>query len=97
PADLTTLGAATYLFVANNLQDPSSNQYYSLANEQDSNSVMHRETVTTTGRQTQWNAGYGANINDKFYFGFGMGIAAVKYKLTRSYQENIASPSLQNP
>ena len=96
PTGLTSLGGAAYLFAAQNPQDMNSSQYYSLGNDQDSNSVMHKETVTTTGHQAQWDAGYGANINDKFYFGFGMGVSTLKYVLNRSYQESFSEPTSQD-
>ncbi len=46
------------------------------------------ETVKTTGGQNQWSFSYGGNYDDKFYFGAGLGLVGLNYKMTKQYVEN---------
>ena len=46
-----------------------------------------KEKIETKGAQNQWNFSYGANINDKFFIGAGIGIASIRYKLKKKYTE----------
>ncbi len=45
------------------------------------------ETINSSGNQNQWSFSYGGNINDRFYFGFGLGIPSLNYNLTKYYLE----------
>lgn len=46
------------------------------------------ETIEQEGGQSQWNFSYGANFNDRFYLGAGLGIASVRYQSLKTYQED---------
>ncbi|MFN7792134.1 MAG: hypothetical protein ACK5NM_06250, partial [Cyclobacteriaceae bacterium] len=46
------------------------------------------EKVKTSGSQNQWNLSYGANFNDKFFLGGGLGIMSVRYGYDKTYGEN---------
>lgn len=46
------------------------------------------ETVKTSGAQYQWNFSYGANYDDKLYFGGGIGINSINYKQEKIYRES---------
>lgn len=45
------------------------------------------EEVETSGKQYQWSFSYGANFNDKLYFGLGLGIVSLNYESRRIYEE----------
>ncbi|MCC5921809.1 MAG: hypothetical protein LAT68_15060 [Cyclobacteriaceae bacterium] len=53
--------------------------------------------VTQTGRvnqsrlQSQWNFSYGGNVDDKFFFGFGLGIVSFDYRSEFLYSEEFLS------
>lgn len=49
---------------------------------------VQREVVTTEGSQSQWSFSYGGNVADRFYFGFGLGIASVNYEQNKTYTES---------
>lgn len=51
-------------------------------------SERQQETIDGKGAQNQWSISYGANFNDKFFVGAGLGIATVRYKLDVAYQES---------
>ena len=97
PPDLATLGYATFLVFPQNPMDPYNTTYRSLANEQDSNSVQRQATVVAKGRQSQFNIGYGGNINDKLYIGLSTGIATIKSTTVTTYNENMSSPTQNDP
>lgn len=97
PPDLTSLAAATYLVFPQNPFDINNSTYRSLANEQDSNSVLHKETVNVQGRKQQWDIAYGGNIKDKFYLGLDVGISTVKSTISRNYSETISNPTSYDP
>jgi len=46
-----------------------------------------RETVKVSGAQYQWNISGGANYKDQLYFGGGLGIATLNYKMRTIYNE----------
>jgi hypothetical protein len=46
------------------------------------------EKVKTSGSQNQWSISYGANFNDKFFLGGGLGIMSVRYGYDKTYTEN---------
>ena len=47
-----------------------------------------QETVRVSGGQYQWNFSAGGNYKDKVYFGGGLGIATLNYKIRKSYRES---------
>ncbi len=49
---------------------------------------LQSEVVETEGSQSQWNFSYGGNVNDKVYFGIGIGLASVDYEQTKIYTES---------
>jgi len=46
------------------------------------------ETIRTSGMQSQWSFSYGANFNDKFFVGAGIGIHNLRYTSEKSYTES---------
>jgi hypothetical protein len=52
------------------------------------------ETIQQEGGQNQWNFSYGANLNDKFYIGAGVGIASINYIAEKEYRETYTDDAL---
>lgn len=49
---------------------------------------FQNETVETKGGQNQWNFAYGANFNDKFFLGAGLGIVALNFQSRKVFSES---------
>lgn len=49
--------------------------------------VRQEEISERKGSQSQWNISYGANFNDKFFFGATIGISSIRYKLSQIFRE----------
>lgn len=58
--------------------------YYSLAEGYPS---RQSETVRTSGAQSQWSLSYGGNFSDKYYFGGGIGISSIDYRVQKRFRE----------
>jgi hypothetical protein len=54
------------------------------------------ETIRQEGGQNQWNFSYGANMNDKFYLGAGIGVASINYMAEKDYSEAFTDDPLFN-
>jgi hypothetical protein len=50
--------------------------------------VVQEETVQTKGAQNQWNFSYGANFNDKFFLGGGVGVVALNFQSHKVFTED---------
>ncbi len=48
------------------------------------------ETIQTKGGQSQWNLSYGANFNDKFFLGAGLGIVSLNFQSHKVYSESFS-------
>lgn len=55
-----------------------------------------REKVLTQGSQSQVNLSYGANFNDKFFVGFGLGLASLNFQSKKNYSEIFARDKYLN-
>ena len=49
---------------------------------------FQEERILTRGKQNRWSISYGANFNDKFYIGGGIGILTLDYRSERIYSES---------
>ncbi|WP_158584294.1 OmpP1/FadL family transporter [Reichenbachiella sp. MSK19-1] len=58
--------------------------YYKLIGDQ----PRQVEKIRTTGAQYEWNFAGGANINDIFYFGGGLGITTINYFSEQTFTES---------
>lgn len=47
-----------------------------------------QEISESRGAQTQWSISYGANFNDVFFFGAGVGISSIRYKIRQYFRES---------
>ena len=90
----TELAYNTYLIGDSTIIDPNANNtaYFT-----DVLGIPYQhETIETNGSQSQWNMSYGANIGDRIFFGFGLGIASVRYKGSKIYREEFQGEPLFN-
>jgi hypothetical protein len=58
--------------------------------------VRQSERIITSGSQNKWDLSYGGNINDRLYFGLGLGIVTVNYKNEKYYGEDRYPESILN-
>lgn len=49
--------------------------------------VIQDETIQTKGAQNQWSFSYGANFDDRFFLGGGIGVVALNYISHKAYSE----------
>ncbi|MDX1903331.1 MAG: hypothetical protein SFU27_04160 [Thermonemataceae bacterium] len=88
--DLASLAYANYVI---NPYTDDSTAYYTEFRDINDNLVApirQRETMKVKGGETTFHISYGGNYADKLFFGFGMGIATLRYKLSSTYQENLS-------
>lgn len=55
---------------------------------------QQRESIETRGAQNQWNFSYGANFNDKFFLGAGLGIVSLNYTSHKVFDEDFETGPL---
>lgn len=55
-----------------------------------------QEEIITRGATNQWSISYGGNIQDKFFFGGGIGVTSLRYESQKIFTENFDSDTLQN-
>lgn len=56
--------------------------------------AVQSETILRKGGQNQWNISYGANVKDRFYFGFSLGIQSLHYEQNKTYKETVVNKRL---
>lgn len=54
------------------------------------------EEILVKGATNQWNISYGGNIQDKFFFGGGIGISSMRYRSQMDYTESFDTTIVQN-
>ena len=54
------------------------------------------EEMVVKGATNQWSISYGGNVQDKFFFGGGIGISSLRYRSQKDYHENFDSTTVQN-
>jgi hypothetical protein len=50
--------------------------------------VAQQEISKARGAQNQWSFSYGANFNDKFFLGAGLGMVSLRYKVQQYFRES---------
>jgi hypothetical protein len=50
--------------------------------------VLQSEDIKTSGAQNQWSLSYGGNIDDRFFFGFGVHIRSIRFESKKKYYED---------
>jgi hypothetical protein len=63
-------------------------EYFTDANFPD----LQQEEIVTKGASNQWNASYGANFDDKYFVGGGLGISSLRYKSQKTFTESFSNP-----
>lgn len=63
----------------------SANRIY--ANDAPNGGVIQRKTIRTSGSINEFDFAFGANLNDRFYFGVTIGIPVIRYYETSNYEE----------
>lgn len=87
PDLLTDLAYATYL-VGDYVDPETGGEFISLVFPPDSeNPYQQRETVMRSGSQNQLNISYGGNVDDKYYFGAGIGMVNIDYRMQKNFSE----------
>jgi hypothetical protein len=56
-----------------------------------------QEEILIKGASNQWTFSYGGNIQDKFFFGAGIGIASIRYKSQKIFSEEFVPKNTSNP
>lgn len=82
---VTELAYDNYLIGESTILDPNNDptDYFT-----DVDGIANQsETFDTEGGQSQWNFSYGANFDDKYFFGAGIGIASINYNSRKIYRE----------
>jgi hypothetical protein len=87
---ITELGYDNYLISPGFNNDP--NQYFTDISDQAK--PFQREDIQTSGKQNQWSISYGANFDDKFFLGAGIGFTSIKYKSKKVYSETFQNEPL---
>lgn len=87
---VTELAYDNYIIGEASIIDPSypSDQYFTDFDPAINPNVIQEESVQTKGAQNQWNFSYGANFNDKFYLGAGLGLVSLNYISHKVYSES---------
>jgi hypothetical protein len=55
---------------------------------------IQQEEILVKGATNQWNFSYGGNIDDKFFFGGGLGISSIRYKSQKIFTEQYDNPEV---
>ncbi len=58
------------------------------------NPVRQSEEIKISGYQNKWDLSYGGNVNDRFYFGLGLGIITLNYENEKRYKEERSGGSI---
>jgi hypothetical protein len=94
--DLASLAYAG--FVINPYLDDSTAYYTEFRdiNDQLVAPIRQQETFRTKGGETTFHISYGGNYNDKLFFGLGLGITTLRYKLNSNYNERLTRQAAPN-
>lgn len=87
---VTGLAYRNFLIGEASVLDPSfpDDQYFTDFDPAVNSTVLQEETIQTKGAQNQWNLSYGANFNDRFFLGAGVGIVALNFQSHKVYSED---------
>jgi hypothetical protein len=89
----TALAYFNYLIGPTSILDPPGpeDQYFT-----DATYPYQQEEIQVKGASNQLSFSYGGNVNDKFFFGAGIGITSLNYKSRKIFTESFASDTLEN-
>jgi hypothetical protein len=94
---VTELAYDNYIIGEASILDPTfpNDQYFTDFDRAINPNVIQEENIQTKGAQNQWNLSYGANFNDKFFFGAGLGIVSLNFQSHKVYSEQFTSQPIQ--
>lgn len=86
---VTEVAYRNFLIGEASIIDPSfpSNAYFTDFDRDVNPNVEQTETIRTRGGQNQWNFSYGANFDDRFFLGGGIGVVALNFQSLKTYTE----------
>ena len=88
----TELAYGNYLIGERTILDPSNDPTTYFTDV--SGMPLQKETIEQAGGQSQWNFSYGANFNDSFYLGAGLGVATLRYTAGKNFREDFEDDPL---
>jgi hypothetical protein len=91
----TGLAYYNYLIGAKSILNPPgpNDEYFTDAGYPD----KQQEETLVKGASNQWTFSYGGNVQDKFFFGGGIGIASIRYKSQKIFSEEFVPQNPNNP
>ncbi|MEX1240676.1 MAG: hypothetical protein WEB30_13205 [Cyclobacteriaceae bacterium] len=89
----TALGYKNYLIGPTSILQPPgpADQYFT-----DATYPFQQEEIIVKGATNQWSISYGGNLQDKFFFGGGIGVTSLRYESQKIFTENFDSDTLEN-
>jgi hypothetical protein len=89
----TGLAYHNYLIGASDILSPPgpNDEYFTDAGWPE---LGQQEEILVKGSTNQWNFSYGGNIDDKFFFGGGLGISSLRYKSQKILTEQYDNPDI---
>jgi hypothetical protein len=95
---VTELAYDNFLVGEASILDPDfpSDQYFTDFDPGINPNVNQDESIQTKGAQNQWSFSYGANFNDKFFLGGGLGIVALNFQSHKAYTERFTDQPINN-
>lgn len=83
----TGLGYHNYLIGPLSAENPNAPDdiYFTYAPLPEDQTEM--EEILVKGAANQWSFSYGGNVNDKFFFGAGLGVTSLRYESRKDYTE----------
>ncbi|HET9486412.1 MAG TPA: hypothetical protein VFO54_03215 [Chryseosolibacter sp.] len=89
----TALAYFNYLIGPTSILNPPGpeDQYFT-----DATYPYQQEEIIAKGASNQWSVSYGGNIQDKFFFGGGIGVTTLRYKSQKIFTEDFLSDTLEN-
>lgn len=94
---VTELAYDNYLIGEASILNPNNpdDQYFTDFDPSVNDEVQQEENIQTKGAQNQWNISYGANFNDKFFLGAGIGIVGLNFQSHKVYSEAFTSQPMR--
>lgn len=89
----TALAYLNYLIGPTSILDPpgAADEYFT-----DADYPFQQEEIIVKGATNQWSISYGGNIQDKFFFGGGIGITSLRYKSQKIFTETFVVDPVEN-
>jgi len=90
----TGLAYSNFLIGEATIRDPNNNPTDYFSDVRVDDFPFQEERVQTEGAQNQWSFSYGANFNDKFFIGGGVGFTTLRFETQKRYSEKFSDGPL---